>query len=251
MKLGGLEITHKNVLPWLRLGAHELAVMARERVGRLPPREQRVLEHVRESVPQGDPDALLAAMDRFAREDCFLMNVGDEKGAILDRAVVDSKAGRALELGAFCGYSAVRMARLLTAPGSRLTSVELSDARIEVARAMVAHAGLAERVRFVQGATQEMIPTLEGPFNLVFIDHDKNRYLDDLLLIEQHALLAPGAIVVADNVGMFVGMEAYLGHVRGSGLYASVHHTATLEYGYDIADMVEVSTWLGHPPAQT
>jgi catechol O-methyltransferase len=245
VKLGGLDITRENALPWLRLGAHELSVLARERIGRLPRRERRALAYVREHARAGDADAVLAAMDRFAREDSFLMNVGDEKGEILDRAVRDSGAGRALELGAFCGYSAVRIARLLRTPGSELTSIELSRTRVEVAGEMVAHAGLSERVRFLHGATQDVIPTLEGKFRLVFIDHDKNRYLQDLLLIEKHELLEPGAIVVADNVGMFTGMQSYLGHVRGSGLYASVHHPAQVEYGYGIADMVEVSTWLG------
>ena len=251
MKLGVLDITLENALPWLRLGAHELSVAARERIGGLPRRERRVLDFVRSTVAPGDPEAVLSAMDRFAREDCFLMNVGDEKGAILDRAVRDSGAGKALELGAFCGYSALRVARLLTAPDSELTSIELSKTRVEVASAMVEHAGLTDRVRFLQGATGDVIPTLTGPFRLVFIDHDKNRYLEDLLLIEKHDLLEPGSIVVADNVGMFAGMEAYLGHVRSSGFYASVHHPATIEYGYGIADMVEVSTWLGKPDADT
>jgi catechol O-methyltransferase len=184
-------------------------------------------------------------MDRFAREDSFLMNVGDKKGLILDAAVRDSGAGAVLELGAFCGYSAIRIARLLDKPGSKLTSVELSRSRVDVAAAMIAHARLSDRVEFRQGASQDVIPKLTGPYKMVFIDHVKDRYLADLELLEQHGLLEEGAVVVADNVGMFTGMEAYLSHVRSSGRYASVHHSATIEYGYGIADMVEVSTWLG------
>ena len=77
------------------------------------PRAPRVLQYILKNTSPGDPQAVLDAMDHFGRHDQFLMNVGDEKGLILDAAVRQSKAGRALELGCYCGYSAVRIGRLL------------------------------------------------------------------------------------------------------------------------------------------
>ncbi len=245
MKVGPLKITADNIVPWLGIGIAEIRNFVRERFGGLDRREQRVLDYVRANVAPGDPDAVLAAMDDFARNDVFLMNVGDKKGEILDGAVRESAAGQVLELGAFCGYSAVRIARLLDKPGSLLTSVELSKTRCRVVEEMVAHAGLSDRVSVVNGATSEVIPTLEGRFDLIFIDHVKELYLEDLLSIERHELLAPGCLVVADNVGMFAGADAYLDHVRTCGRYTSMHHDATVEYQDTIYDMVEVSTWLG------
>ena len=249
MRIGPIKLTAGNVLPWLGLGVAELKNFVRERTGGLERRELRVLDYVRTNVIAGRPDEVLAAMDHFARTDAFLMNVGDEKGLILDRAVRDSGAGRALELGAFCGYSAVRIARLLEGPDCCLTSIELSDTRVRVVREMAEHAGLADRVNVINGATDEVIPTLDEPFNLIFLDHVKEMYHRDLLALEQHRLLASGCIVVADNVGMFAGIESYLDHVRTSGLYSSIHHDASVEYRDGIYDMVEVSTWLG-PPAE-
>ena len=245
MRIGPIKLSAGNILPWLGLGVAELKNFIRERSGGLERRELRVLEYVRTNVAPNSPEKVLAAMDDFARNDAFLMNVGDEKGPILDSAVVDSGAGRALELGAFCGYSAVRIARLLDKPGSTLTSIELSKTRSEVVRGMVAHAGLADRVTVINAPTGEAIPTLDAPFDVVFLDHVKEMYLADLLALEEHGLLNPGCIVVADNVGMFAGIEGYLDHVRTSGKYTSVHHDATIEYREDIYDMVEVSTWIG------
>ena len=251
MRLGPIKLSTGNIIPWLGLGFAELKNLIRERSGGLDPRELRVLEYVRANVARDQPEQVLAAMDHFARNDAFLMNVGDEKGLILDRAVRDSGAGRALELGAFCGYSAVRIARLLDGPGSSLTSIELSPTRAGVVRDMVAHAGLSDRVNVINAATDEAIPTLEAPFDLVFLDHVKHLYHTDLLSLEKHELLNPGCIVVADNVGMFAGVEGYLDHVRTSGLYASVHHNTSIEYREGISDMVEVSTWIGQQTEQS
>ena len=62
----------------------------------------------------------------------------------------------------------------------------------------------------MQGNSSDVIPTLEGPFDLVFIDHWKPLYLPDLQAIERHGLLRSGSIVVADNVGEVFGAEEFL-----------------------------------------
>ncbi|GJP45301.1 hypothetical protein CLOM_g4705 [Closterium sp. NIES-68] len=82
------------------------------------------------------------------------MNVGDVKGAILDDAVRRANPLSALELDAFCGYSAVRIASRFSKPGARLVSVELSDLRSSVVRSVVAHAGLSDKVTVVTGTLQ-------------------------------------------------------------------------------------------------
>jgi catechol O-methyltransferase len=151
-----------------------------------------------------------------------------------------------LEIGAFCGYSAVRIARLIAPRGGRLTSVEASPAYAEVARQVVEFAGLSAAVELRVGKAEDVLPQLApaGPFDLVFIDHWKDLYLPDLRRIEALGLLRPGSVVVADNIGLFDSRE-YLDHVRKSGLYESVHHPSTVEYRDSIPDAVEVSTWLG------
>ena len=206
-------------------------------------REQQALDWVLQQAPSGSSEAVLQALDDFGREQHFLMNIGDRKGLILDRAARDCNARYALELGAYCGYSAVRIARLLP-PDGQLISLEKSSKYAATARQVVAHAGLAERVEIRLGTAAELLPALRGPFDLVLLDHWKDCYLPDLKHIEDCNLLRPGSIVVADNVGLF-DASRYFAHVRGSGRYDSVYHEATLEYDDTVPDGVEVSTWRG------
>ena len=74
-------------------------------------REAAAVEYVLANARPGDIDDVLATIDRFAYERSFLINVGDEKGRILDTAVRRAQTTLALELGTYCGYSALRIAR--------------------------------------------------------------------------------------------------------------------------------------------
>ena len=87
-----------------------------------------------------------------------------------------------------------------------------------------------------------MIATLEGHFDLVFLDHWKDLYKQDLQAIEAKGLLKPGSIVVADNVGESFNPTAYLEYVRTCGHYDSEHRESTIEY-HTLPDAVEISVY--------
>lgn len=228
-------------LPWTLRQARDFAV---DRVTGAPPRTVQVRDFVAVHARRGDPDDVLRAMDRFATERRFLMNVGPEKGPLVSELLARlPERARVLELGAYCGYSAIMIASRL-GPGGRLVSVEKDPTAAEVSRANVDHAGLGERVRVIRGASSEVIPTLEGTFDLVFLDHWKDLYEPDLRAIEEHRLLRPGSVVVADNVGPLFGAERYLRYVRTCGRYDSENRAATVEYS-DMPDAVEISVWKG------
>lgn len=95
-------------------------------------REEATAEHVVATAPAGDIDAAIEAIDNFAYDQSILMNVGDEKGQLLDAAVKRANPKIALELGAYCGYSGLRIAR--AAPGAKFFSIEKSGANASVAR---------------------------------------------------------------------------------------------------------------------
>jgi catechol O-methyltransferase len=226
----GLRIAHGNVRALLRGEDRDVRRAA--------------LAHVRATVPPGDPVALLAELDDFARCRRFLMNIGDRKGPLLGALVRGLPEGaRVLEIGAFVGYSAVLIARALP-PGGRLVSVECNPVAAQVAGDMVAHAGLAERVELRCGDSAVEIPALRTPFDLVFIDHCNKLYLRDLQALEAQGLLRRGSVVVADNVGPMFDAHDYLGYVRGSGRYSTRYEKSTLEYS-DIEDGVEISIYNG------
>jgi catechol O-methyltransferase len=186
---------------------------------------------------------VLLALDRFAREKRILINVGDEKGLVLDAELQRLGSGaRVLELGCFAGYSAIRMARWLRAPG-HLISIEPNPTSVRVARAMCELAGVADRVEIRAGLSGDEIPKLDGAFDLVFLDHWKNLYREDLEHIEAAGLLRAGSVVVADNVGPLFGADDYLGYVRSCGRYASRYVAGHLEYQDTLEDGVEVSVY--------
>ena len=237
-------IDARNALPLLRFALAEACRFLWDRLRFAPPRVEQALAFARAHARAGDPESVLAALDRFGRERSFLMNVGDRKGEILDAEVRSKRPARALEIGAFCGYSAVRIARLLREWDGRLVSIEASAENARVAGAMVELAGLSDFVEFRQAKAEQAIPSLGAPFDLVFIDHWKQLYLPDLLRLEQHALLRPGSVVVADNVGLF-DASAYFAHVRDSGRYDSRNVASTVEYRDELPDAVEISVFRG------
>jgi len=212
------------------------------------------VEYVLENARPGDLDDVLATIDKFAYEKSILINVGDEKGLLLDAAVRRADPALALELGTYCGYGALRIAR--AAPSAKVYSVDLAEANAVNARQIWAHAGVADRVKCVVGTIGDGGRTLDaladehgftsGALDFVFIDHDKAAYLNDLKSILDRGWLHPGAIVVADNVRI-PGAPKYREYMRQQQgkLWNTVEHKAHLEYQSLVSDLVLESDYLG------
>ena len=225
--------------------------------GREAALEQYVLSH----APAGDLDGAIRAVDEFCATRSVMMNVGDEKGEILDRAVERSSPRRLLELGAYCGYSALRMARVMPAD-AHLFSVEFLQANAEIARRVWEHAGVGARVTAVVGSLGDGGETIarlrhehgfvESSVDLVFIDHDKSQYLPDLERILAEGWLHPGSTVVADNV-KFPGAPRYREYMREheGGAWRTTEHDTHVEYQSLLKDLVLESEYLGGARAET
>src|ERR1700722_16336948 len=217
-------------------------------------REAAAVEYVLKQARAGDVDDVLATIDRFAYEESMLINVGDEKGLLLDAAVRRADPALALELGTYCGYGALRIAR--AAPNAKVYSVELAEANAANARQIWAHAGVADRVTCVVGTIGDGGQTLDslandhgfasGTLDFVFVDHDKDAYLLDLESILDRGWLHPGSIVVADNVG-FPGAPKYREymHQHQSTVWNTVEHKTHVEYQSLMSDLVLESDYLG------
>jgi len=202
-------------------------------------KEQDVLDYVLANVPAGDPAALITAVDSYKSEKgVSMMNLGANKGAVVDEALDNADIKRVLELGSYFGYSIVRMAEKI-GPEGKLITVDADEHRHAVSSQMVKHAGLEDRVTLLLGRAEDVIPTLDGPFDFVLIDHYADNYLSDLQLIESEELIQAGTVVAADNVVAHrPTVDGYLDHVRDSGLYESTLH----EVG---SDGVEISIRVG------
>ena len=233
-------LTRLRALPWI--GSVFIGLVGEKIKGQ--DRKQLALDYVRQNATEGDPVSVLDALDDYGRNERFLMNVGDEKGPlVIEKLKATGDAPRVLELGLFCGYSTVLMAKEL-ADGGKIVTVEIDPSSTKIAGQIIDFAGLSDKVEIVLGDSEKIIPTLDGPFDFVFIDHIKPHYLRDLQLIESNGLLREGSVVFADNVGPFFGADKYLDYVRTSGRYETAYFESHIEY-QDIEDGVEVSTFLG------
>ena len=244
-------------MPLLRWSFLRMAVGARNilSTGQIGDgREAAAADYVVANARQGDIDDVIAKIDKFAYEKSFLINVGDEKGAILDAAVRRADPGLVLELGTYCGYGALRLAR--AAPSARVYSVELAEANAEIARRIWAHAGVGDRVTCVVGTigdggrTLDMLATEHGfgagTLDVLFLDHDKNAYLKDLQSMLDRGWLHRGSIVVADNVKI-PGAPRYREYMRQQQgkLFETTEHKTHAEYQTLLADLVLESEYLG------
>ncbi|MEN2743850.1 O-methyltransferase [Sinomonas halotolerans] len=117
-------------------------------------------------------------------------------GRLLALLVRISGARRVLEIGTLAGFSSIWMAQALP-EGGHLDTLEYLPEHAAVARENLAAAGLAEAVTVHVGAALETLPGLEGPYDLVFIDADKQ---NDAAYLEWAVRLGrPGTVVVLDN----------------------------------------------------
>ena len=217
-------------------------------------RESAAADYVVTNARPGDIGDVLAKIDEFAYQKSFLVNIGYEKGRLLDAAVRRSDPRLAVELGTYCGYSALRMAAV--APSARIVSVELYAANADVARRIWEYAGVADRITCVVGTIGDGGRTLDvlasehgvsaGALDFLFIDHDKNAYLTDLLAIVDRGWLRRGAVVVADNVG-FPGSPKYRAYMREQQgrHWRTVEHQTHVEYQSLMPDLVLESDYLG------
>jgi caffeoyl-CoA O-methyltransferase len=145
------------------------------------------------------PAAWLQALeaDTRATQRSAQMLTGPVAGRLLEMLVWVAGARRVLEVGTYTGYSALTMAGAL-ADGGRVTTLELDPDRAAFARKHLDASPHGDRVEILVGPALESLRTLEGPFDLVFIDADKPGYPDYFEAALR--LLAERGVIVLDNM---------------------------------------------------
>lgn len=104
---------------------------------------------------------------------------------------------RILEIGTYTGYSALCMAEGL-APNGMLHTIDINEELETMVRSYIAKAGMQERIKMHLGNALQIIPTLDEQWDLVFIDADKENYLNYYNLIIDK--VRSGGLIIADNV---------------------------------------------------
>jgi len=140
----------------------------------------------------------LSPEDAGRRRDEMLLPVGHATGLLLNLLIQEGDARRILEVGSSYGYSTQWLAAGAREVKGKVTSLELQAPKVEYARAHLARAALADYVEFRIADALDSLRTLTGPFDFVLVDLWKDLYVPVFELL--YPKLAPGAIIVADNM---------------------------------------------------
>jgi caffeoyl-CoA O-methyltransferase len=155
--------------------------------------------YVEELFAPPDP-ALEDALRRSREAGLPEIQVSPNEGLLLRLLAEIAGAKRILEIGTLGGYSTIHLARALAEDGS-LISLEVDDRNAGVARENIAEAGVGDRVEVRVGDARELLARMveddEEPFDLVFIDADKESYPEYLEWALQ--LSRPGSLILGDN----------------------------------------------------
>jgi caffeoyl-CoA O-methyltransferase len=129
--------------------------------------------------------------------DCPQMVVGPLEGAFLKMMTQLVQAKRVLEIGMFTGYSALCFAEALP-PDGTVTTCEIDEESAALARRYFARSSHGKKITVRMGPALETMRALRGPFDLIFVDADKQNYVNYYRRAKE--LLAPTGVILIDNV---------------------------------------------------
>lgn len=176
------------------------------------------------------PEKVLKDIEKVAQQSRALPIIGSQKGIVLERVIKEKQPKLVLEIGALVGYSSILMAKDMKK--GKIVSIEVNKKNADAAKLNIKNSGLADKVEVINGDALEIIPTLDGPFDLVFIDANKEDYLNYLRAAEPK--MTKNAVVIADNTGIFKDrLKDFLEYVRKSGMYKSEMH----DFGFDAVEV--------------
>ena len=142
--------------------------------------------------------SVLEDMDRNQRRG--MMNVPEQDGRILRLLTETIGAKYVVEIGTSNGYSGIWFCLAMQATGGKLTTHDIDEGRASLARENFKRAGVDNMVTLVMGDAHENITKLKGPIDVVFIDADKEGYLD--YLTKLLPLVRPGGLILSHNIDM-------------------------------------------------
>ena len=151
------------------------------------------------ALPKTDEEKkILAVLAEMNDERRGMMNVPIEDGRLLRLLVEAIGAKHVVEIGTSSGYSGIWQCMALRTTGGKLTTYEIDAGRAKLARANFKRAGVDGLVTLVEGDAHKEVAKLKEPIDLLFLDADKEGYIDYLKKLMP--LLKPGALIVAHNM---------------------------------------------------
>ena len=156
--------------------------------------DERMVTYIRSLERPENP--VIEAIEQEAL-DSFVPIIRKETQSFLKVMMLMNRPARVLEVGTAVGFSAILMSEYLP-EGSHITTIENYEKRIPIARNNFKRAGKEEQITLIEGDALEVMKTLEGPYDFIFMDAAKGQYMH--FLPDVLRLLAPGGLLVSDNV---------------------------------------------------
>lgn len=190
---------------------------------------------------QRDPARMKKLLDEMEAKGYQFWSVPRKDGEFLHLLVKATRAIHALELGTSQGFSAIWMGLGLEETGGRLTTIEIDKERHDLARRHLSEAGLSQRVTLIKGDAHAELPKLDGPFDFVFMDADKEGQMDYFSKLYPKKLL-PGAILAVHNaIRQAHSMLDYLKMIRRHPDFDTVTLSLTMDDGFCVSYRHRVS----------
>ena len=156
--------------------------------------DERMVTYIRSLERPENP--VIEAIEQEAL-DSFVPIIRKETQSFLKVMMLMNRPARVLEVGTAVGFSAILMSEYLP-EGSHITTIENYEKRIPIARNNFKRAGKEEQITLIEGDALEVMETLEGPYDFIFMDAAKRQYIH--YMPEAVRLLSDGGILMSDNV---------------------------------------------------
>ena len=156
--------------------------------------DERTTEYIRSLEPDYTP--VLADIEAEAIRDRVPI-IRRETGSLLRSLILMKRPRRILEVGTATGFSALLMSEVMP-EGCTITTIEKYEKRIPLAQANFRRAGKEDVIHLIAGDAAEVLETLEGSFDFIFMDAAKGQYIHFLPAVMR--LLEPGGVLVSDNI---------------------------------------------------
>ena len=156
--------------------------------------DERTITYIN-SLEQGDSEFLRMIAKEAAAS--FVPIIRKETGSLLKTLVEMKRPRRILEVGTATGYSALLMSEHMP-EGSTITTIEKYEKRIPVARENFRRGGKEDVITLLPGDAAEILKSLSGPYDFIFMDAAKGQYIH--FLPEVLRLMPVGGVLVSDNV---------------------------------------------------
>jgi predicted O-methyltransferase YrrM len=182
-----------------------------------------------------DPAQLKGLLNEMDAKGYQFWSVPRKDGEFLHLLVKATRSRNILEIGTSHGFSAIWIGLGLEETGGKLTTIEIDRKRFDLARRHINEAGLSHRITCIRGDAHVEVDKLEGPFDFVFMDADKEGQMDYFKKLHPKKLV-PGGILLAHNaIQQASSMRDYLEMIRQHPDFDTVTLSLTMDDGFCVS----------------